>query len=378
VTGVAWWGTQQTLHSSDVPDNFFLSSSDYIGADRTNASNWRALAIGNFDNAFNYYVRAQAVDVGTLEGTTGQVYGMRIAEPAIEFRSEGVISNVAMGAWMPADYGFRGGPNNLQPSPIKVSSGEVQVAGLALMGNVRLDNSQNTVAYAGVRLRTSSQTAGNYTVQNYELTGFSPVLFSCAENANITLRFGNNIASSGTAGTNTLVYNNSYSNIRLFNSEATPAIASNVSSPALSSSYWRQLGPAFEGVIDNFGKFTGSQNRSWSQIFVAPNESSGWEGVFGNYNTVSNATSNTRTTGMIGSDGLQIVNFGGNTPTTIFRQAGSGDLPILDPPTNIFGAPIPGGIGAYTNWNPLNVRVRSIGQGIEIEDVRTANQSVVL
>jgi hypothetical protein len=377
VTGVAWWGTQQTLHSTDVPDNFFLSTSDYVGANRSNASNWRALAIGDFGNAFNYYVRAQAVDVSTLEGTTGQVFGMRITQPAIEFRSEGLISNVAMGAWMPADNALRGAPNNIQNSPIKVSSGEVGVQGLSLMGNVRLDNSRNTGAYASIRLRNAGQSVGTYTVQNYELTGFSPVLFSCTGNANISLRFGSDIPSSGTVGINTRVYNNPYSNIRLFNSEATPAIASNASSAALSSSYWRQLGPAFRGVLDIFGKFTGSEKGSWDQYFVAPNESSGWEGVFGNYNTVSNATSNTRTTGMVGRNGLQIVDFGANTQTTIFRQAGSGALPILDPPTNIFGT-IPGGIGAYTDWNPLNVRVRSIGQGIEVEDVRTANQSVVL
>ena len=322
----------------------------------------------------------QAVDVGTLEGTTGQVYGMRVVQPAIDFRSEGVISNVAMGAWMPADTGFRGAASNFQTSPIKVSSGEVQVQGLSLMGNVRLDNSQNTGAYVGIRLRTAGETAGNYTVQNYELTGFSPALFSCKPGATISLRFGNNTPSSGTSGTFTLVFNNSYSNIRLFNSEATPAIASNVSSAALSSSYWRQLGPAFQGVLDNFGTYTSppSNQRSWNQIFVAPNESSGWEGVFGNYNTLSDATANTRTTGMIGSNGLQIVDFGLDTPTTIFRQAGSGALPPVSPPTDFFGNVIPGGIGSYTNFNPLNIRVRSIGQGIDVDDVRTANQSVVL
>ena len=376
-------GVQQTLHSSDVPDNFFLSTSDYVGADRTIASNWRNLAIGSFDNALNYYVRAQAVDVGTIEGTTGQVYGLRTAA-AIDFRSEGLISNVAMGALLPADFNLLGGPNNTQISPIKVSSGEVEVQGLSLMGNVRLDNSQNTGAYVGIRLRNEVQSAGSYNVQTYELTGFSPVLFSCVENASISLRFGSNIASSGTIGTNTRVYNNSYSNIRLFNSEATPAIASNASSAASSSSYWRQLGPAFQGVLGAFGTYTSppSGSRSWSQYFVAPKESSGWEGVFGNYNTVGDPTANLRTTGLfantIFSGRLKITNFGNNTPTTIFRQAGSGALPILSPPTNIFGDIIPGDIGAFTDWSPLNVRVRSIGQGIDVEDVRTVNQSVVL
>ena len=385
VTGVAWWGTQQTLHSSDVPDNFFLSSSDYVGADRTNASNWRALAINNFDNAFNYYVRAQAVDVGTLEGTTGQVYGMRIVEPAIEFRSKGFILNVAMGAWMPADNTLIGGAqSNFQNAPIKVSSGEVQVAGLALMGNVRLDNSQNTGAYAGIRLRTAGQSAGSYNVQTYELTGFSPVLFGCAQNADMCLRFGNNNASSGTSGIPTLVYNNSYSNIRLFNSEATPAIASNVLSAASSSSYWKQLGPAFLGVLDKFGTYVSPPSglRSWTQNWVAPNESSGWEGVFGNHNTIGNSTANLKTTGLLASSTfsgrMKITNFGFNTETTIFRQAGSGALPILSPPTDISGDIIPGDIGAFIDWSPLNVRVRSIGQGIDVEDVRTINQSVVL
>ena len=379
VMGVAWWGTQQTLHSTDVPDNLFLSTSDYVGADRINANNWRALAIGNFDNALNYYVRAQAVDVSTLEGTTGQVYAVRLREPAIEFRSEGFILNVAMGAWVPAERLFI-----TAGSPIMVSSGEVQVAGLALMGNVRLDNSQNTGSYLGIRLRTASQLPGAYTVQTYELTGFSPVLFGCAKNANISLHFGNDNASSGTAGTPTLVYNNSYSNIRLFNSEATPAIASNVSSAASSSSYWKQLGPAFQGVLDQFGTYTSSpnSNTSWRQQSVAPNGSSGWEGVFGNYNTVGNSTANLKTTGLLASTlfsgRLKITNFGRGTETTIFRQAGSGALPPVDPPIDSSSNIIPGDIGAFTDWSPLNVRVRSIGQGIDVDDVRIVEQSVVI
>ena len=372
ITGVAWWGSQQTLHSSAVPDSWFFDNDDYVAADRTNASNWRALAIADFDDALNYYIRAQAVDAVNIEGTGGQVYGMR-TYPVVRFESTGTIHNIAIGAMMPASNAIRGGPLNNTGGIIQLSSGEVDVSGLCLVGNVRMDNSQNTGGYSVVKLRDLVEGAGSYSVATYELTGFSSFLFTCEKDAEISLRFGTMINATGVVGTNTRNYNNSWSNARLLNTEATPAIASNVSSAAGSSAYWRELGPAFTSIFDGFSKFTGTTIRSWSQNWVSPTGSSGWEGKFGNYNTVSNATANLRTTGLIKDSGIELTDFGQDTPTTIFREAGSGDLPSIDA-----GVTAPGDLGSYTDFDDLNIRVRTLKKGVDVDDVRVAHNTVVL
>lgn len=372
ITGVAWWGAQQTLNSSTVPDSWFGSTGDYVSADRTDPTNWRALAIADFGNAFNYYIRAQAVDAANIEGTAGQVFGMR-AFPVIKFESQGTIANVAIGAMTPADDVIRGDLRNTSGGIISLGAEEVGVSGLCLMGNVRVDSSQNTGSYSNIKLRDGSSFAGSYDVATYELSGFAPILFTCEGNGEISVRFGTALGATGTVGTNTRVYNNPWSNIRLFNTEATPAIASNVSSAAGSSGYWRELGPAFNAIFDKFSTFAGTTNRSWSQYWVSPTGSSGFEGKFGNYNTIANASANVRTTGLIYSLGWEITDFGTNTPTTIFRVAGSGDLPSIDS-----GVTSPGDIGSYTDFNDLNVRVRTIRQGIDVDAVRTAHRTIVL
>ena len=372
ITGVAWWGSQQTLHSSAVPDSWFFDNDDYVAADRTNSSNWRALAIAGFDNALNYYIRAQAVDAVNIEGTRGQVFGIR-TYPVVRFESTGTIHNIAIGAMMPASDLIRGEGRNISGGIIQLSSGEVDVSGLCLVGNVRMDNSQNTGDYSVVKLREPSDPAGSYSVATYELTGFSPVLFTCGQNAEISLRFGTTLNATGTVGTSTRNYNNPWSNARLFNTEATLAIASNVSSAAGSSAYWKELGPAFTSIFDGFSKFSGSSRRSWSQYWVDATGSSGWEGKFGNYNTVNNATANLRTTGLIKYPGIELTNFGLDTTTTIFREAGSGDLPSIDA-----GVTAPGDVGSYTDFDALNIRVRTLRQGIDVDGVRIIHSTVVL
>jgi len=372
VTGVAWWGSQQTLNSSAVPDSWFVSGDDnYVAADRTNATNWRALAIADYDNAFNYFLRAQAVDAANIEGTHGQIYGMR-TYPVMTFESTGTISNVAIGAMVPADDEIAGQSNNIS-GIIKLGPESVNIAGLCLMGNVRVDSSQNTGTYAGIRFRATGESAGSYSVATYELTGFANILFTCNKAAEISVYFGSGTPSAGIVGTNTRVYNNSWSNARLFNTESTPAIASNVSSAASSSSYWKELGPAFNAIFDPFSKFSGSVERNWTTYWVSPTGYTGWEGVFGNFNKVNNSTANLRTTGLFEANRLQITDFGLDTPTTIFREAGSGDLPAIDS-----GVTQPGELGSYTNFDDLNVRVRTIRVGIDVNAIRTANRTVVL
>ena len=372
IAGVAWWGAQQTLNSSAVPDSWFGTGDNYVAANSADSANWRALAITDFSNAFNYYIRAQAVDAANIEGTAGQVYGMR-AYPVIKFESRGKIANVAIGAMTPADDLIRGESRNTSGGIISLGAGEVDVSGLCLMGNVRVDSSQNTGNYSSVKLRDTNQSVGSYDVASYELSGFAPILFTCERNSEISIRFGTALDATGTIGTNTVVYNNPWSNIRLFNTEATPAIASNASSAAGSSSYWRELGPGFNAIFDKFSKFAGTTVRSWTQNWVSPAGSSGFEGKFGNYNTIANASANVRTTGLISSLGWEITDFGADTPTTIFREAGSGDLPSIDS-----GVTSPGDIGSYTDFDDLNVRVRTIKQGVDVDAVRTAHRSIVL
>lgn len=375
VTGVAWWGVQQTLYASAVPDSFFLSYGGNIAANRSVGTNWRALAIGSFSNAFNYYLRAHAVDATNIEGTAGQVYGIRAAE-FMRFYKEAYINNVSLGAIAPADVSLQSIASNTNGAAIRLADGYTSYcAGLALMGNVRIDNSLNTGSYSSVRLRVGSQGAGSYSGATYELTGFSPHLFSGENSARIGVVFGTAEGATGTVGTYTRNYNNIWSNVRLFNTAATPAIATSTASAAGSSAYWRDLGPAFSSVFDYISEYSvGAALRNWTQSWVSPTGSSGFEGVFGNYNTAASVAANLRTTGLaIGNAvGTSIIFFGVDTSTTIFRVAGAGTTPTIDT-----GVTAPGGLGNYANFDALNVRVRTLNVGIDVTDARSSREKVV-
>jgi hypothetical protein len=373
ITGVAWWGSQQTLHSSAVPDSFFRSDSENVAAVRTTPTNWRALAIGDFDNACNYYLRSQAVDASAIEGTAGQVYGLRVL-PAIVFQKAGNISNVALGGMIPADLGLAAiGRNSMRTGLIQLSSDQVTIAGLNLVGNVRFDNSQNTGSYASVRLRIN-ELAGSYVTATYELIGHSITLFCNEIQDSPALAFGTMAGGTGTIGTNTRDYNKSWSNVRLVNTAATPAVATSTASSSGSSAYWRTLGPAFEYILDNVRVYAGPQVNvwNWSGYWVSATGWPGFEGVFGNHNTVAGLT-NVRTTGLGEVNGVTLNSFGTYTPTTIFRRAGDGALPAIDA-----GVTAPGDVGASTNFNALNVSVRTYRFGIDVDEARIINTTVVL
>jgi hypothetical protein len=373
VVGVTWWGIQQTLSDSDVPDSFFISgNTSYVAADRSTPTNWRALAIGDFSNACNYYLRAQSVDAAVIEGTAGQVYGLRSA-PCVRFNSTGALRNVAIGAMEPSDFTIGGiSRNSRRKAIIQLASDVVVIAGLCLMGNVRYDNSQNTGAYASVRFRGAGQSAGSYAVSTYELTGHCSNLFTGSTADTLRLTFGEPDGASGTVGTNTMNYNNTWSNVRLFSTAATPTIATSTASSSGSSAYWRTLGPAFGSIFDNFSVYSGTDERFWTQYWVSASGSSGFEGVFGNYNLLQVST-NLRTTGLAVTSGITINGIGYDTTTTIFRKASTGAIPAIDA-----GVTDPGDLGAFTNFNDLNIRVRTLRAGIDVTDSRIINTTVVL
>ena len=65
--------------------------------------------------------------------------------------------------------------------------------------------------------------------------------------------------------------------------------------------------------------------------------------------------------------------FGSSTETTILRLAGSGDLPTVD-----FSSIPPGEVGAYVDYNDLNMRVRGYKRGIDVVGAFTHDLDFVL
>jgi hypothetical protein len=132
------------------------------------------------------------------------------------------------------------------------------------------------------------------------------------------------------------------------------------------------LGPAFGSIFDNFSVYSGTDERFWTQYWVSASGSSGFEGVFGNYNLLQVST-NLRTTGLAVTSGITINGIGYDTTTTIFRKASTGAIPAIDA-----GVTDPGDLGAFTNFNDLNIRVRTLRAGIDVTDSRIINTTVVL
>ena len=277
----------------------------------------------------------------------------------------------------------------LQPSDLIIRSGGeggmiglygddlVRVAGLSLMGNIRLDSSQNTGAYSSVRLRlNSSEAAGSYSVSTYELSGCHSALFVApGDSSSMSVAFGTEAGATGTPGTATRNYNNAWSNVQLVNSSVTPALASSTSSAAGSSAYWKDLGPSFGSIFSQFGKAVKPTGDNWTTYFVSSSGYTGFAGVFGNYNTLSNASANLRTTGLRLSllAGSIIEGFGNDTNGTVFRKAGTGETPSVDS-----GVTDPGELGSFVDFDDLNVRVRTVKKGIDTLNVLTAYTDVTL
>lgn len=392
ITGVAWWGTMTTITNTGVPDSFFPgTTANTIAAQSSVAGNWRNLSIADPDNALNYFIRTHASFTAPV---SGQFYGIRQV-PCMEFLSEAVISNVAIGAQCPADTQMGGNTTNRE-GLIKISTDKlISVRGLGLVGNVKVSSEVNTGSFSGIRLRAPGDPTGGYTIDRYFLNGHSQRLFMpAARSATISLAFDGFASVAGQAGTYSVDYNTPANNVSLLNTQSPPALATASGNPDATN--WKSRGPAFESIFDLFGSFQyPSSARNWTQFWVETNDgqspdgtnvtgSPGFTGVFGRYQTTVNtwdpnylASTNIRTTGLSplapDTSACVISGFGIYTEDTIFRVAGSGETP-----ENVAGTLDPGEAGAYVNFDPLNIRVRTIAKGVDIANAMTALRTVTL
>ena len=382
ITGVAWWGSLTTMGSASVPDSFFRAGGQDIAADQSNATNWRSYCLADSDNSLNYYLRDLAVAGSSTNPT---IYGMR-GFPCMSFAGSGTIANVSIGAMVPASRALIGGETNLRGLVGINTEKEIVVSGLRLVGNVKVSSEVNTGTspnYAGIRFKASGET---YNVTSYFLTGHSTVIFMPSSPlSKITLRFGTP-KGVGNAGTYSIDYNYDWNNVHLLNSLNPPTAATAADNPG--SSNWKNQGPAFDSVFDLFNGFIATQGRSFSQNWVKTSDgntpvygtnvtgSPGFVGKFGNYHTQTNISANLGTSGLSSAypaSPMQLAAIGIDTPSTIFRVAGTGVIPA----ENTSGLTA-GQVSALSNFAALNVDVRTTLKGIDATTANTAYRTMVL
>jgi hypothetical protein len=382
VTGVAWWGSITTMSSASVPDSFFRTADQDIAADQTSPTNWRTYCLADPGNSLNYYLRDLAVAGSSTNPT---IFGLR-QNPCIAFAAEGTIENISIGAIVPASRTVLGAGPNVY-GLIRIESEKlIAVSGLRLVGNVKVSSEVNTGTspnYAGIRLRSSS----GYDVASYFLTGHSTCLFFAPSPlAKMQILFDITKAD-GSPGTYSRDYNFNCNNIHLLNSLNPPTAATATDSP--DSSNWKNQGPAFDSIFDLFNGFITAADRSFTQYWVKTSDgngpvygtnvvgSPGFVGKFGNYHTPLNSSANLKTSGLSSlypNEPMQLAAVAaGDTPTTIFRVAGTGVIPAEN--TSGLG---PGQVSAASTFTELNVDVRTTLKGIDTTTANTAYETMVL
>lgn len=346
VIGCAWWGIMTTIASSAVPDSFFGSGGGYTAADSNNVSNWRALAKADPDNALNYFIREHAMKALSL----GKFFGHR-NRSCCEFQRSGRIANVAIGALSPSDAYMVGGTPT---AVIKGSPESVTVSGLRMVGNCNISSAVNTDSFAAIRYRP-----GDYTTSTYQYTGWGVYLLGSISPEGLGVTFGIEGAQDGWNDQDgTAIYNQTWNNIQLLNNSL--QIASSTADP--SGSNWKTVGPAVQAIIGETGATVSAGIRNWTQFRIASNSSGGFDGKFGLYKDVNDALLRP-----YGAERIRALSQFGtlefDTGFTVFRVAGSGNTPTVS-----FSGLDPGDVGAYVNFNDLNVRVRAHKQGVDVNN----------
>ena len=358
VIGCAWWGIMDTITQAAVPDSFFLSTSFITAANSGNAANWRALAKSDPDNALNYFIREHAVKAVI----PGRFYGHRI-NACMQFLDRGIITNVSIGALSPADSAIAGISRDYDPV-IQGSVKELTVSGLRLIGNCNISSAVNTGSFSIIRYRWPGN---NFTASSYQYTGWAVAVFGAVTQAgkDLSLCFGSQESQSGWDGIgDTAVYNHPWNNLHLVSNNL--VLASSTADPA--GTGWKTIGPAMESVIGEVNAIIPSSSRNWIQFRVAPNSSPGFAGIFGRFNTVNSGV--LRPTGVLRPRNLAALGF--DTPG-IFRVAGAGTLPTVT-----FAGINPGEVGAFVNFDALNVRVRGFKRGVDIVNAFIHNEDLTL
>jgi hypothetical protein len=357
VTGVVWWGIMDTIIQSSVPDSFFASGGLNTAADSGNATNWRALAKSDNDNALNYYVREHIMKAGV----PGKLYGHR-AGVFISFEKTGNINNVSLGAVSPADP-FLPGDDRAFDAVIRLSPQLVTISGLRLVGNCNFSSAVNTGAFSVIRYRPSG-----YTTASYQYTGFAVALIGARDEVgdSILVRFGTAGRTPGSSdANNTADYNHPWNHVSLLNNSL--QVASSTGSA--SGSGWKTIGPSLESIIGQINGTRSNVARNWTQFRITSNGSGGFLGKFGLHDTT--AGTDRRTHGALTP--LSLFGFGRDTPSTILRVAGTGELPVVD-----YSGLGPGDVGEFVNFDTLNMRVRPYETGTDITTGRFHERRFVL
>jgi hypothetical protein len=356
VIGVVWWGIMDTISREEVPDSFFPAGSSDTPANSSDPTNWRALARASTDNALNYYQR-EHVNKNPGKG----LYGHR-TEPFIKFEREGRIANVSLGAQSPADPFTPGDALERDPL-IRTGAQLVTISGLRLVGNCNMSSAVNTGDFSGIRYRP-----GNYTTATYQHTGWGVSLFGYNPDLgdNIAIALGTEGPQDDwNTGNDTANYNQTWNNITLLNNSL--QVASSTASAA--GTGWKSIGPALDTLIGIINGTVSTLQRNWTQFRIAPGGSGGFVGKFGLYDTISATNQRTR-----GAREPRFFNeFGRDTRSTIIRVAGSGEIPTVS-----YSGLGPGEIGAYVNFDELNMRVRPYEQGVDVIEGRIHQRRFVL
>lgn len=139
--------------------------------------------------------------------TQGDFYGTR-TNACIRLAAEGVISNVAFGAMMPADYAIASTQNNGNQGLIQLKTDKlVQLKGISLVGNVKVSSEVNTGSYSAISLRGQGT--------SYFTTGHSYYVISPSSPQDvISTGFTGGVPSSGDAGSYSRFMNEPYNNIQ--------------------------------------------------------------------------------------------------------------------------------------------------------------------
>jgi hypothetical protein len=358
VIGCVWWGIMDTIVQAAVPDSFFFSTDFITAANSNNAANWRALAKLDLDNALNYFIREHAVKAGV----SGRFFGNRIT-PCMQFLNGGRIANVSIGALSAADFAMSTDIRENE-AVIQGSDKELTVSGLRLVGNCNISSAVNTGAFNIIRY---ARPGPSYTVSSYQYTGWAVAVFGpvAGSSVDLCLRFGVEGPLFGDENSSTSVnYNQTWNNLHLVNNSLN--LASSTADPT--GAGWKTIGPAVEYVIGQAKSVISSINRSWTQFNLATNGSPGFAGIFGRFNSVNAGI--IRPTGILRPRNL--ARLGADT-AGIFRVAGAGTLPTV----TLTGIN-PGEVGAFVNFDALNVRVRGFKRGIDTVNAFTNDEDLVL
>jgi hypothetical protein len=283
----------------------------------------------------------------------------------LQFLASGRISNVSISAISPADHSISGNIRLSDPV-IQGSEKVLRVSGLRMIGNCNISSAVNTGSFSSVRYRNPG---GNYTNSSYQYTGWAVAAFGAVygQSTALAIWFGVEGAQTGWNGSlSTADYNQNWNNLHLLNNSL--AVASSTGSP--SGAGWTTIGPAVGSILGEVTQTETYPERNWTDWRVKPGGYPGISGRFGLFNTVNAGIQ--RTVGALRPFTLRPF---GNSAAfmTIIRVAGSGAIPSVS-----YTGVTPGGVGAYVNFDALNMQVRAYRQGVDVNSSHVHEINFVL